>query len=154
MNLSTAALRLLVACVVCLVGFLGFVGLVMVRIGECDRPLPPLLLSLTAVDEGDVWTAGCGLPKGKKQAFSPELTKRLQRLFPAGSDAAAVERDLQALGFKVVSPCPNDPSARLAQFLQKGCAWPMNATLIWHRTEDAKVADLSGHVFFKPGGEY
>lgn len=122
--------------------------------GECDRPLPPLLLNLSAVDEGDVWSPGCGLPEGKTQAFSPELTGRLRALFPADSDTAAVERDLRSMGFKVVSPCSNAPNARLAQFLQRGCPFPMNARLTWHRTEDCKVADLSGHVFFKPGREY
>lgn len=122
--------------------------------GECDRPLPPLLRDLSAVDEGDVWSPGCGLSAGKKQAFSPELTRRLQVLFPPNIVAAAVERDLLSMGFKVVSPCPNVPSARLAQFLQKGCPFPMDARLTWHRTEDGKVAGLSGHVFYKPTGEY
>lgn len=124
--------------------------------GECDRRLPPLLLNLSAVDEGDAWHPGCGLPEAEQQptAFSPELTRRLQVLFPAGSDAAAVERDLKSMGFKVVPPCPTVPSARLAQFLQKGCPFPMNARLTWHRTDDGKVAGLRGHVFFKPGGEY
>lgn len=150
MNRSAAALGLIATCVACLAGFTGLVTL----IGECDRPLPPLLLDLSSVEEGNVWSPGCGLSEGKKQAFSPELTRRLQTRFPAGSDADVMERDLQSMGFKVVSPCSNALSARLAQFLQKGCAFPTDARLTWHRTEDGKVAGLSGHVFFKPSGEY
>lgn len=123
--------------------------------GECYPPLPPLLRDLTADSEGEVWSPGsCALPEGKQQAYSPELTSRLQARFPGGSDAAPVERDLLAMGFRVVSPCPNVPSDRLAQFLQKGCAFPMDARITWQVTEDGKIAGLSGDVFYKPGPEY
>lgn len=122
--------------------------------GECYPPLPPLLRGLTADSEGEVWSPGwCGLPEGK-QPYSPELRRRLQALFPPGSDAAAVERDLLSMGFKVVSPCPSVPSDRLAQFQQKGCPFPMSAILRWRRAGDGTVAKLSGDVFYKPRGEY
>jgi len=51
--------------------------------------------------EGDMFSDGCGPPEGKKQAFTPEFTRRLQALFPAGSDAAGIERAFNRWGSRL-----------------------------------------------------
>ena len=75
----------------------------------------------------------------EQEAISPELTERLARQFPVGSDAARLERALRDQGFQPTAPCPTAPAIRHAEFRQEGGGfygpYPIFAQIAWEQDD-------------------
>jgi hypothetical protein len=85
------------------------------------------------------------------EAISPELSERLARRFPSGSDAAVLEQALFHDGFRPGRTCQKH-STRSADFLQEGGGffgpYPMVATVAWKVANDGRILWTKGRVFY------
>ena len=131
------------------------VGIVLVACSEpLEPPTPPLLVNVSG--RGGWWEGGCP-PRDSadpsQEALSPELTARLAQQFPAGSDAALLERALRSQGFRIRGrPCPTAPAIRLAEFRQRGGGfsgpYPIFAHVAWEQDDGGRLVWAKGHVQF------
>src|SRR5580704_2214489 len=104
------------------------------------NPATPALLADVSAG-GGLWGAcpprsseEARVQEGRPVATSPELQKRLQASFPAGTAETKLADALQSQGFKLLSSCSGDPSIRIARFTQQGggvTAFPMIAEVYW-----------------------
>jgi hypothetical protein len=122
------------------------------------RPATPPLLR-GAKSRGGWWNDGCPFPgdavapgpEMTGEATSPELSERLARRFPPGSNAAVLEQALLEEGFRLGRSCRMH-SMRSAEFRQEGGGffgpYPMDATVAWKVTDDGRVVWTKGRVFY------
>ena len=87
--------------------------------GGCvlGRPLPPLLVGARAASgnyDGCPEAPSRWADPHPGSGASPNLTARLARAFPPGSDAGRVSSTLAAQGFEPSGACQTDPSVRFA----------------------------------------
>jgi hypothetical protein len=89
-------------------------------------PLPPLLRNATTTGGSNLLCEENGFrdrmgagSTPETASHSPEITARLRRAFPVGSNAAILRRELVAQGFEIVG-CEPDPTISFATFDQTG----------------------------------
>lgn len=121
-------------------------------------PTPPLLRG--ARTGGGWWNGGCPYPgdtveptsQMTGEATSPDLSERLARRFPPGSDAAALEQALLEAGLQPGRTCEKH-SIRSAEFRQEGGGffgpYPMDATVAWKIMSDGRVLWTKGRVLYR-----
>ncbi|KMO22135.1 hypothetical protein QR78_07565 [Methylobacterium indicum] len=135
------------------------VGGPLLAIHLSKRPLVPATPSLLQdVRAGSGWASmGCPQPTSPSfasmsEALSPDLTPRLDALFPPGSDADALQTVLVAQGFGDIATCKDDPSIHHTAFRQTGGGfagpYPIFAVVAWRRSEDGRVAWMKGFVSY------
>lgn len=124
---------------------------------DVSPPTPPLLTDVTA--RGGWWNGGCParnanearLYDPSQEALSPELTARLQRQFPVGSNARQLERALRGQGFGPGETCANAPAVRNTQFRQSGGGffgpYPIYASVAWEE-RNGRIVWTKGSVAF------
>jgi hypothetical protein len=133
-------------------------------VSSCGEPLTPPtppLLEHVSTGRGAWWDGGCP-PATEEQArinartpeaLSPELTDRLSRAFPAGSNAELLEHALVDQGFTIVrTPCRNAPTIHSAQFRQSGGGfygpYPIFASVAWEVNAAGQLMWTKGNVSF------
>ena len=121
-------------------------------------PTPPLLRNVSAT--GGWWNAGCPptdatearLYEPSEEALSPELTQRLTRQFPEGSDANRLVQTLKEQGFDFHSPCKGLPAIHLSEFRQSGGQlfgpYPIWAQVVWEQDDAGRIMWTKGTVAF------
>ncbi|HTQ99022.1 MAG TPA: hypothetical protein VMH83_03490 [Candidatus Acidoferrum sp.] len=120
------------------------------------QPLPPLLDKATA---GSGYASACParneterkLMAQSKLASSREVDMRLEREFPAGTDAALLSKYLAAQGFKPEAPCEGDASVQRASFFRKGVGflpYDTSATVYWKVDAQQRIVWTKGFLFF------
>jgi hypothetical protein len=118
-----------------------------------DPPTPPLLQEVGGA--GGWWNGGCPpdspSQRPEDEALSPELTERMRRAFPPGSDARRLEATLRNQGFHFRSDtCSSD--VRVAEFGQTGGGfagpYPMFAQIAWSEGADRRLLWIKSTVSF------
>ena len=122
------------------------------------RPATPSLLQ-GATSRGGWWNGGCPFlgdaveptPEMTGEAISPELSERVARRFPPGSDPAVLEQALFHEGFRPGRTCKKH-SIRSAEFRQEGGGffgpYPMDATVAWKVGSDGRILWTKGRAFY------
>jgi hypothetical protein len=86
------------------------------------------------------------------RALSPELTARLTKKFPPGSQALALSSELRRQGFSVGrSPCPASPSIQAASINIPASGFAVvetDADVYWQSDADGKLVWTAGHVVY------
>lgn len=143
-----------------MVGFMRYAAVVVagILLAGCDDGLepatPPILRNVTA--GGGWWNGGCPSHykalSGDHEALSPELTQRLAKGFPTGSEAVLLKEALRSQGFRMQERCATEPSIRLAEFRQTGGRfygpYPVFAQVTWKQDDAGRLVWSKGHVAF------
>jgi hypothetical protein len=128
----------------------GF-ALCLLSLAACAPPTPPLLRGPIPANSG--WDDG-GCPRvgdvdhPSGSEGSPELNRRLNAQFPAGSSASALASTLAAQGFVQVKPCATDGSIHRAKFVG---GWSMVETwslVAWKQDTEGRIVWVKGSVAY------
>ena len=124
-----------------------------------NPPTPPMLRQVTTGYGG--WaSAGCppttawelALAERGQEASSPELSERLRRRFPPGTEASALHAVLATQGFKPTGGCPGDPTISRMVFSQAGGGlfgpFPVFAIVAWKADPEGLILWTKGQVSF------
>ena len=151
---SFSAVRLLL--LGCLLG--GVLALAAIFAGW-PGPKPPLPTLLRNVSAGGGWWGACPPEtpaetqerRGHPVAVSPELNRRLAKLFPPGSSENVLVDTLRAQGFELMPSCKGDHSIRVAAFNQHGggaLLMPITANIFWKVDEAGNIVWTAGFVSY------
>ena len=129
-------------------------GLVLCLLGvaACAPPTPPLLRGPIAADGG--WDDGCpraaGVdpPSRSGSAGTPELNRRLNAQFLAGSSASALASTLAAQGFARIQACATDATIHSATFVG-GRSWVETwSQVAWKQDAEGRIVWVKGSVAY------
>ncbi|WP_296738659.1 hypothetical protein [Mesorhizobium sp.] len=121
-------------------------------ITSCGQDVPPLLQGVSA--RGG-WYGGCPRPASaskEKPALSPELDQRLRVQFPPGTPASKLSTTLVNQGFTIGSPCKEDTSIKVANYIQKEDGILLltrtESSVFWKVHEQENIVWTQGFVMF------
>ena len=124
--------------------------------GGCvfGRPLPSLLVGARSASgnyDGCPQAPSRWADPHPGSGASPNLTARLTRAFPPGSDAKRLSSSLAAQGFKPSRGCQTDPSVRFAIYDRPGdlrAIFQTHAVVYWKVDAGDRIAWTRGFVSY------
>jgi hypothetical protein len=85
-------------------------------------------------------------------SYSPEMAKRLKRLFPVGTTSKNLRDWLLKQGFTLNGPCSSDGSISWAWFRQSGgngiTVMPAFGSIYWKEDASSKLVWVTGDIGF------
>lgn len=127
-------------------------ALCLLGLAGCALPTPPLLRGPIPASSG--WDNGCpradgvDRPSRSGSEGSPELNRRLNAQFPAGSSASALASTLAAQGFTRIEPCANDATIHSATFVG-GRSWVETwSQVAWQQDAEGRIVWVKGSVAY------